>query len=297
MYTQLWSSAHPGYLILLLDQSGSMGGTFGQAQAGGGRRKCDMVATVLNGLLQELVAVNTISNPNGTTETRPRADISILGYGGGLLSGGVHSALEGPLSGKTLVTLPELQQYPLAIETRTKKDVDDLGNLVETQVPFPIWVKAHAGDGTPMCACLRKARDLADQWARSHPGSYPPVVVNVTDGASGDGDPSRPAHDLCQLGTSDGQLLLFNVHISDLNMAPVSYPASQTELPNDSLAQLLFSISSVIPEPGRALLESLSGRRLAPGARGMIFNGDAASIRQMFTFASAPATQPIARDR
>jgi hypothetical protein len=35
------------------------------------------------------------------------------------------------------------------------------------------------------------------------------------------------------------------------------------------------------------------GRPVFPGARGLIFNGDAASVRQMFVFASVPATKPL----
>jgi hypothetical protein len=39
------------------------------------------------------------------------------------------------------------------------------------------------------------------------------------------------------------------------------------------------------------LLEAMQ-KTVPPGAKGMIFNGDAASIRQMFTFASIPGTAP-----
>jgi hypothetical protein len=115
------------------------------------------------------------------------------------------------------------------------------------------------------------------------------VVVNVTDGASTDGDPTALAHALGQISTVDGQALLYNVHITEHNLPPVEYPVSEAELPNDEFARLLFSISSPIPETSRTLLETVAGRRVSPGARGLIFNGDAASIQQMFTFASAPA--------
>src|SRR6266705_3655894 len=71
MYLRPWGGAHPGCLIFLLDQSGSMSDPFGPGQAGGGKRKCDMVATILNSFLNELIVNNTIDHNDGTTEVRP----------------------------------------------------------------------------------------------------------------------------------------------------------------------------------------------------------------------------------
>ena len=292
-YRQTWGGSHPGCLILLLDQSGSMSDPFGNAQAGAGKRKCDMVATVLNGFLNELIVTNTIAQKDGAIEVRPRADVAVIGYEGNF----VGSALGEAFYGRDFVSLPELQMNPLDIETRRRKEIDDTGMEIEIPVQFPIWVKAKAGGGTPMCAALRRARDLAQQWAMLHPDNYPPVVINVSDGMANDGDPEEPARGLCEVNTIDGHALLFNVHITDINSAPIAYPASELELPNDRYAQKLFGMSSIIPETSRTLLESLLNRPVPPGARGLIFNGDAASVRQMFVFASVPATKPMDLNR
>lgn len=292
-YKQSWGGSHPGCLILLLDQSGSMADPFGNTQAGAGKRKCDMVATVLNGFLNELIVTNTIAQKDGTIEVRPRADIAVIGYEGNF----VGSALSESFYGRDFVSLPEIQMNPLTIETRNKKEIDDTGMEIEIPVQFPIWVKAKAGGGTPMCAALRRARDLAQQWAMAHPNNYPPVVINVTDGMANDGDPAESAREIFEVSTTDGQALLFNVHITDINSAPIAYPASELELPNDKYALKLFGMSSLIPEASRTLLQSLLNRSVATGARGLIFNGDAASVRQMFVFASVPATQPVDPNR
>ena len=148
-----------------------------------------------------------------------------------------------------------------------------------------------------MCAALRRARDLAQQWAMLHPNNYPPVIINVTDGMANDGDPVEPAREIGEISTTDGQALLFNVHITDINSAPIAYPSSESELPVDKYALKLFGMSSLIPEMSRTLLQSLLNRPVTPGARGLIFNGDAASVRQMFIFASVPATQPVDLNR
>src|SRR5438105_12954189 len=124
MYMQSWSAARPGCLILLLDRSGSMADPFGGSeQAGKGKRKCDMVATVLNGFLNELIVTNTVAQKDGTTEVRPRADVAVIGYEGDF----VGPVLTGTLAGRAFVSLPELQMNPLDIERRKRKEIDDTG--------------------------------------------------------------------------------------------------------------------------------------------------------------------------
>lgn len=287
VYQQQWAASTPGCLIMLLDQSGSMGDPFGYNQAGSGRRKCDMVATILNGFMNELIVTNTVMRDGGIPEVRPRADIAVLGYEGT----SVGSVLGGNLN-KDFISLPELQNNPLRIDQRERMEVDDSGNMIRIPVDFPVWVDPKVGGGTPMCAALQRAFDLAHDWAMRHPQNYPPVIINVTDGVATDGDPKDLLPMLNTIGTQDGQALLFNVHITDINNATVTYPASENELPNDKYARLLFTMSSPIPDTSRALLSTLLGRQVDPGARGLIFNGDAASVRLMFTFASVPATQP-----
>ncbi len=292
-YKQPWGSTNPGCLIILLDQSASMSDKFGLNQAGGGERKCDMVATILNGFLNELIVTNTVAHKDGTTEVRPRADVAVIGYEGS----SIGSALSSILASKDFVTLPELQMNPITIEQRFRKEVDETGQVLQFPIPFPIWVTPIAGGGTPMCAALRHARNLAQEWTGTHPRSYPPVVINVTDGQATDGDPTAIAREISQISTSDGEALLFNVHITDINSAPVEYPSSVEDLPNDKYARLLFSTSSAIPDSSRNLLSSQVGKTISTDARGLIFNGDAASVRQMFVFASAPATEPMDPNR
>jgi hypothetical protein len=288
-YAQDWASYHPGGMIFLLDQSGSMSFKFGPSQAGRNQRKCDVVANILNSFLNELILTNIIPKADGTSDVRPRAEICVIGYEGSH----IEPILSGALSGRDFVSLPELQLNPADIEIRKQKDADETGQEYEVDVPFPIWVRPKAGGGTPMCGALRHAHDLAYVWAASHPDSYPPVIINVTDGGATDGDPTNIAREIAQIATNDGQALLFSVHISELSSQPYAYPLSESDLPNDKYAKQLFSMSSVIPETSRALLETLLGREVPPGARGMIFNGDATSVRLMFNFASKPRTQPL----
>ncbi|MHB0877296.1 MAG: VWA domain-containing protein [Anaerolineae bacterium] len=283
-YEKQWASTQPGCIIFLLDQSGSMDESFGGSQVGAGRQKKDVVATVLNNFLNELKKTNTVG-----VEVRPRADVAVLGYSGR----GAGRALSGPLAGKDFVTLPELQDNPVRIEVRSRKEMDDSGNIVELPDYFPIWVEAAADGGTPMGEALRQARQLAEAWVAAHPGSYPPVIVNVTDGMatdSGDDELRRLAEALRNVSTSDGQALLCNCHITSLSRPEVDFPSAEAEVPNDRYARLLYAMSSAIPDSARANIRASVGVDLPAGARFFIFHGDAASVRQMFVFASLSAT-------
>src|SRR5438046_8804564 len=106
---------------------------------------------------------------------------------------------------------------------RKRKDMDDTGLEIEVDVPFPIWVKPKAGGGTPMCGALRRARDLAEYWAYQHPDSYPPVIVNVTDGEATDGDPTGIAQEIYGIATNDGKAMIFNVYCTRHSDAPIDF--------------------------------------------------------------------------
>jgi len=283
LYTKPWGSGHPGSLIILLDQSGTMQEKFGNHQMGGGSTKADMVATVLNGFLNELVKSNTVGDV-----IKPRAEVAVLGYEGST----VRNALGMPLQGREFASLSDLALNPLRLETRNKIELADDGSKIEIPVKFPIWVEPKAGGATPMCTALERACILSEQWAVEHPDSYPPVVINITDGASTDGDPTYLARELVKIYTNHGQALFFNCHLTNLNAKTVEFPHDQAQLPHDpeKLAPLLFSLSSVIPEPARRAIISMTRSQIQPGARGFIFNGDASAIRHMFVFATVGAT-------
>jgi hypothetical protein len=63
-----------------------------------------------------------------------------------------------------------------------------------------------------MCAALTKVAEAAVGWCDSHPTSYPPTILHVTDGQSTDGSPEHIADGLRQISTQDGACLLFNLH-------------------------------------------------------------------------------------
>lgn len=260
------SRANPTCFVFLLDQSASMQDpiTVGDAP----KRKADAVADALNRLLFELSL--KCAKEEGV---RDYFQVAVLGYGAR-----VGSAFGGELSGRELVPLSQVADNPLRVEQRAKKVPDGAGGLVETTARFPVWVDPVAGGGTPMREALGKAAALVEHWVGERPGSFPPIVINLTDGESTDGDPAEPAARLRSLATADGPVLVFNLHVSAGQAAPIVFPARADDLPDD-FARLLFGMSSPLP-PHMLGYAKTQGIAVSEDSRGFVFNADITSVVQ-----------------
>jgi hypothetical protein len=272
-YQKSVDRASPGCIIFLIDQSFSMTDPF----AGSQKSKCEVVATAINRFIGELIT----TCEKGEEEPRGYFDVAVIGYTTDQNAiPRIGSLLQGNVRGMDLVSVVDLYRNPLDIEIRQKDD--GLGGLIN--VNFPVWYRNPPPElmlGTPMCAALAHVHRVAQTWADTHPGSFPPVVIHLTDGESSDGNPEEVAVSLRAIGTDDGNLLLFNCHLSDSTALPVLFPSGEGELP-DEYGRLLFRMSSLLPE---RMLQLASARNLqAPGgARGMAFNADSTSMLKLIS--------------
>src|SRR5690606_20779632 len=116
---------------------------------------------------------------------------------------------------------------------------------------------------------------------------YPPTVLHVTDGESTDGDPENLASQLQQLGTRDGCVLLFNLHVSSSGGDAIRFPTSDSGLP-DSYASLLFRMSSALPPHLQKVAEE-KGIKATMESRGFIYNGEVAEIVDFFDIGTRAA--------
>lgn len=237
-----------------------------------GKTKAQTVADIINRLLQNLIIKCAKSEG-----VRDFFQVGVIGYGGGdARSDGVGPAFGGALVGRDLVHISELANSPSRIDERAKKVDDGAGGLVEQKIKFPIWFDAVCTGGTPMCAAIKYAHTLLADWTSQHPSSFPPICINITDGASTDGDPTSVASQLTSLATADGNVLFLNIHITTKQGAPVEFPDSDALL-TDSNAKLLFGISSVLP----TLMQTIArqeGLQVSPASRGFAFNADLVSL-------------------
>lgn len=266
MYSAEISRANPTCFVFLLDQSRSMEDRIGGED--GAQSKEDVVADAINRLLQEL-AIKCAKEEG----VRDYFYISAIGYGRS-----VGPALAGALAGREIVPLSEVAETPARLEDRIKKIPDGAGGLVDQPVKFPIWVDPVAVGGTPMSQALAQAQAIVSAWLKEHPDCFPPVVLNLTDGESTDGDPTGPARALRELASTDGNVLLFNLHVSSDASPAISFPDSEAVLPNQ-YARTLFNVSSVLPNHMRAYALQ-QGYAASGDTRGFVFNADVTSVVQ-----------------
>jgi hypothetical protein len=164
---------------------------------------------------------------------------------------------------------------------------DGVGGLVDQTIKFPIWFDPIANGGTPMCQALSCAQSILSGWLTKYPDCFPPIAINITDGESTDGDPTSAANGIKSLASSDGNVLLFNVHLSLQMATPVEFPDSEAGLP-DQYAQLLFRISSPLPDYMRSIAQQ-EGIAVSDGTRGFIFNGDMVSVIRFLDIGTRPS--------
>jgi hypothetical protein len=252
------SRTNPTCFLILVDQSRSM------VQPIGGRpdrTKAQAVAEAINSLLYNL-CLTCVKGPT----VLDRFHVGVLGYGLQVVPG-----LGGALAGRDLVPISEVASCPLRVEDRPGP-----GNGSVARVP--VWLEPAADGKTPMCAALNRAGAVVSNFLMEHPHCYPPLVVNLTDGQANDGNPEEPAARLRQLASTDGNVLLFNAHVSVRAGTALRFPDSEAALP-DAYARLLFRMSSPLPPPMWDLARQ-SGYAVHAGTRGFVFNADMDAVLQ-----------------
>lgn len=281
-YTREISRANKALFVFLLDQSYSMTDPLG----GSNDQKQSLLALAINNWLQNMTIRAT-----GDEGFKDWLDVAVIGYrtddqGNPI----IESALAGPLAGREVVSIVEVGENAAREETRWQVIPDEeTGELLESEVSVPVWVDPMAEGGTPMCHALLKCHEITSAWIAEHEGSFPPIVIHITDGESQDGDPVPYAEAVTALETNDGNVLLFNCHLSETSADPFMFPVNNEVLPDD-FARMLFSMSSPIPDPIYRSAVAAGEERLQPGARGMAFNVDMVCLIRFLDMGTRPAT-------
>ena len=119
---------------------------------------------------------------------------------------------------------------------------------------MPIWVDPVHGFGTPMCQAIATAGYCTAEWIKQHPTSFPPVILNITDGEVTDSpynnvDLTGWVQRLKSLQTSDGPALLYNIFLSSSGQSTQYFPSTSDGLPRPG--PLMFELSSELPAYAR----------------------------------------------
>lgn len=284
MYSQSVSRAEPGCVVLLLDRSDSMKLPW----ASTGASLAVGAALAVNNILLDMCikATYEVNAP-----VRHYFDVGVFSYGARIhgQGEGVESAFGGALAGRGLVPLPELADNPMAIREEPSIDVMPIA------AKMPVWVDPVHGYRTPMCEAIAVAGAHVFDWAGAHPTSFPPIVINITDGMVSDSPHAGATLDewvkrLTSIETADGPTLFFNVFLSPAESTEVVFPADPAGLPPPGPD--LFALSSELPAP-MAANARVDGIDVRPGARGLAFNVGRSTLLKVLQIGTRVPDRPV----
>lgn len=165
------------------------------------------------------------------------------------------------------------------------------GRSVVAVTEHNMWIREKAAGVTPMCGALGEGLSLVEWWCRrrKNAASYPPTVLNITDGEASDGssdDVRKVADGIRRTRTADGNTLLINIHLArGGDGEPVIFPSSQDELPDHRYSRLLWDISSEMPESYNNVILSTRPGGSAP-FRGMAWGSHTGQLAAMMNIGS-----------
>ncbi len=236
------SRERPGCFVFLIDQSGSMRSSWGNDRS---KSKADLVALYVNNALNEVINICQKSEP----EPRPYFEVCVIGYG--MNNEQSEILWTGNLAGQTFITPAELKRNPTGNGGEIEVTRKTFKGETKVKIPVPFWFSPQAGSLTPMGDAFDRSKNILSDWVRLHPDSFPPIVINITDGEQtdcNDNELLKKAHSLKQIKTLYGNTLLFNAHISGTNDAAILFPESEDDLPQDERCRQLYEMSSMLPE-------------------------------------------------
>ncbi len=274
-YTAQITRNTPTAFIFLIDQSVSMLKTttlYGEEMP-----MAEAVARIVNHQLNELV-LRCIKG----SETRDYYDIAIIGYGENAYSG-----WKGELEGRDFVKPSELKEHPYKKIT-TKKETRTRKGVKVVEVEEVQWIEAEATQGwTRVHLAFEKAKGLLDEWMEKHHDKdcYPPTIINITDGEFNGATKEyvlQQANELKSMFTNDGNVILFNIHISANKAVCVTCPASKDEVSFSSLATTMYEMSSLLPMRYSDRIADLRGDGTPNNRyRAMSINADMSTLIQL----------------
>ncbi len=282
---------NPSAILFMIDQSGSMGFTKCKYK-GEEMTYAQIVAEMINGMMSEL-----ISRCTKAEGVRDYFEVCVLGYGG-YSSIEANILWEGNLLGKQWVNLSELKSNARYEKRTVVKTIRGKSKVSEIEVPY--WFQPVAQMQTPMGNAFKKVHTLLNDWILTddHANSYPPVVINITDGVPTDCkdlELIEAANKVQALNTKDGHVLVLNCHISSEGQ-PLLFPLKSEELPDSKYASVLYEMSSVMPEVfGRDISNIRNDADVLPGYRGMGYNASMDALFNLIDIGTSGSTQHITR--
>lgn len=246
-YTTQWGQKSPGYLVFLIDQSGSMCGT-----------KERKVVDAVHAAILELIN-NCISG----TKVKNRVYITIIGYGN---ENNVSIVKEGWASDYAA----DLQKC----------------KVNGTKIIEPLSYGGTPMDEAFMMAqkCIEKWISDRQSSGSDIPA---PIVINITDGYPNDAtSATNAAKSLMNISTHDGNIIVFNIHMNE-SEKEIRFPRTLSQAGTSNEAAFLFNISSEMNEQFIRVAQSKGFEGIFSGAKGFIANANGDTLVRFIEFGSS----------
>ena len=256
MYTNNATRKHPGLVVLMIDQSGSME----NASVANGKPLAVIAADSINIVLTEMVNIATKPVGDDDEEVRDYQKVVVIGYGGEVIEENGE---------KKCVAQKLYEGYLSDIANKYKVEKKDTiaGPLDVRNVIKPI-----AGYITPMASAFELAKQQINKWkaeGRDGVEDPSPIIINIAGSAPTDAagypteealeETAEEAREIMSIAFPDGSPRVFNILISQLAGNEVCFPDNTNVLGEDSFAHFLYSISSTMTED---LIEAIYFRGL-----------------------------------
>lgn len=279
----------PSMFLFVVDCSSSMADMV--IFAGNKTTKANAVSRIINTTLQEIA-----SRCKREDGYRNYFDLGVMGY----FDDRTEMLLDYLAPGKDFCSITELTENEVEeIEYETRRILPD-GKYFITSTRIPNIIHPISSGTTPMGKAFKKAYTITKNWITAHKGlnCFPPVIINISDGEYTDTtemELKETADKIKSLHTENGNVLLFNIHLShDTGKEPVIFPISEKELnKEDRYANLLYNLSSELPDTffdGIAMIKGLP-RTAVKQAKAMGYNSSMTELMRMINIGSVSITR------
>ena len=275
-YTAQITRSTPTAFIFMIDQSISMSRKLNFK--GEIITLAEAVARIVNAQIYDLV-LRCIK----MSDVRHYYDIAVIGYGDDACYG-----WQGALAGRDFVSPEELKNNPFKKITVKEEKLTKKGRVLK-EVDKVQWVEpVAAGKYTRAHKAFAMAKDLLEKWMKEHheQDCYPPTIINITDGAfNGIQNPhevnTQLANELKAMFTNDGNVLVWNIHVTPDNKTQLLLPVSKTEINNDKDSECLYNMSSLLPSRYNQPIGDLRGDAENRRHVAMAINSDLSTLIQL----------------
>lgn len=280
MYNQPITHLNRGAVIIVVDCSMSM-----QEQTFLNNicmSKIKAVSVVCNYLIDEL-----LERATRLGEVRNYYDIAVIGYHGD--SAESMLAINTPNNFVAIDRLAEIRSEPRTMNFEQR--VGD-GRITDANFTLHEWIKPEAGGKTPMFQALSTVYNMVDMWCAKPENrlSFPPIIFHITDGEFNDSTESdilNIAHSIRKTSTEDGNTLLINIHLSSNNDHQSEiFPSEGSSTHISPHYNMLYNMSSTLPEQLNSLVSSISKPSGSGPYRGMAYNASACELLTILNIGS-----------